>query len=974
MSLDYKLANIFGTLYKQGNLLFTKDGTKLLSPVGSRVSCFDLVNNKSFTFAYDHRKNISRIALNPQETLLISVDDDGRAILVNFVRRTVLHHFNLKNKVFDLQFSPDGTHFAVGLANEVQIWKTPSKNNERQFQPFVRHKVCPGHYSDVTSVVWSHDSRFVISTSVDMTMRVHFLNSEDASASAMLGGHRDAILGAFFSEDQEAIYSLSRDGAFFEWRYLEYEDEDMSDIDETNQQTANSNSNDIEIDENEDNESDSEDESESESEGESEDDSDSDSTTATSVTNSEPSGKWVIVRKSFFMQDRVKSCAFHAASNLLVVGFESGVFVLYEVAPFNFDEPETGAESAQSSTPGVNELQRLSISQSSIDVVSINSTGEWLAFGSSAQGQLFVWEWQSESYILKQQGHHDVLNCIAYSQDGSKIATGSDDGKIKIWDSVSGLCVVTLTAHVSAVTALVFGTRGNVLFSASLDGSVRAWDLLRYRNFRTFTAPERAQFTSLAVDPSSELVCAASRDEFTIHVWNVQSAQHLEALSAHSAPISKLVWSPDGKYLISGSWDATVRLWNLYASSAARSEALELASDVLCVAVRPDSKEIAVSTMDGQISFWDTESSKQLASVDAREDIAGGRYRSDKFTAQNAARSRYVTCLSYSADGQRVLAGGNSRHILLYDVSNEVLLRKMTVSRNLALDGVQDYLNSKNMTEFGPKDDFMGSDDESEDETLPGAQKGDLSARKKRREVRNSDLQFSPTAASFAVASSEGLIVFSIDTFDAFDAFDLDVDVTIDSTIRTLTVDKDYLVALVMAFRLGEQNLVRRVYESVPVSDINMVVRGLPSIYVGRLMRTIASLANTYDSPHFEFNLLWVKAIATYHGRYISQERHETSSHLRGLQRFVGNINKDYNKLANQNVSMIQYLLKQDISTSFSKMKINGTDRTAPNVDIMGHVEDENDSDDLDDEGWFGPESKVDDIKARVEFEVDDEE
>ena len=44
--------------------------------------------------------------------------------------------------------------------------------------------------------------------------------------------------------------------------------------------------------------------------------------------------------------------------------------------------------------------------------------------------------------------------------------------------------------------------------SASLDGTVRAFDLMRYRNFRTLTSPEPAQFISLAVDPSGEVVCA----------------------------------------------------------------------------------------------------------------------------------------------------------------------------------------------------------------------------------------------------------------------------------------------------------------------------------------------------------------------------------------------------------------------------------------------------------------------------------
>merc|ERR1711977_396191 len=92
MKTEFKFSNLLGTVYSQGNLLFSPDGTCLLSPVGNRVTVFDLVNNKSHTLPFAHRKNIARLALNPKGNLLLSIDEDGRAILTNLPRRVTLYH------------------------------------------------------------------------------------------------------------------------------------------------------------------------------------------------------------------------------------------------------------------------------------------------------------------------------------------------------------------------------------------------------------------------------------------------------------------------------------------------------------------------------------------------------------------------------------------------------------------------------------------------------------------------------------------------------------------------------------------------------------------------------------------------------------------------------------------------------------------------------------------------------------------
>ena len=538
-----------------------------------------------------------------------------------------------------------------------------------------------------------------------------------------------------------------------------------------------------------------------------------------------------------------------------------------------------------------------SISQNAIDFVTISRSGEWLAFGASKLGQLLVWEWQSESYILKQQGHLDAMNALVYSPDGERVITVADDGKIKVWDVHSGFCIATFTEHTSGVTACQFAKNGNVLFTASLDGSLRAWDLTRYRNFRTFTAPSRLSFSSLAVDSSGEIVCAGSLDSFDLHVWSVQTGQLLDRLAGHQGPISSLSFAPSGGMMISGSWDRTVRLWNMFGRDQT-SESLQLQADVLCVAMRPDSRQLAVSTLDGQLTFWSTSEATQVAELDGRRDASGGRKVADRRTAANAAGTKSYNTITYSGDGTCLLAAGNSKYICLYDVQSAVLLKKYTVSVNLNLDGTQEYLNSRNLTEAGPMGllDVQGehSDEERPDRTLPGAKRGDLSQRRVRPEVRVTSVAFSPTGRAFCAASTESLLIYSLDPNLHFDPFDLETTITPASTIAALH-ERDYLRAFVMAFRLNMASLIRRVYENIPTSSIHLVVKQMPAVYIGKILGFVAQM--TEETPHLEFNLLWIEALLSAHGRWIREHRGELSEELRIGMRAVARIRDELTRL-----------------------------------------------------------------------------
>jgi periodic tryptophan protein 2 len=314
----------------------------------------------------------------------------------------------------------------------------------------------------------------------------------------------------------------------------------------------------------------------------------------------------------------------------------------------------------------------------------------------------------------------------------------------------------------------------------------------------------------------------------------MQTGRLLELLTGHEAPVSSLAFCPTRGLLVSGSWDKTARLWDVFGSKGT-AETLQLTSDVMALAFRPDGSQLAVASLDAQITFWDMRSSAQEGSIESRSNLEVGRRSTDKVTAQTLSAGAHFTCLCYTADGQNILAGGRSKVVCLYNVSQQILLRKFQVSRNLSLDGMQRFLGGQGMTEAGPLGLISGDEEEEEEERgdglkLPGVYRGDLSSRKVKPEIRVKSVQFSPTGQSWAAVTTEGLIVYTLDTGLVFDPYDLSEEVTPEG-IATAISQRRFAEALAMSLRLNEHPLVLQAAEAVPTEDSESLAGCLEPLY-----------------------------------------------------------------------------------------------------------------------------------------------
>jgi len=230
----------------------------------------------------------------------------------------VLHHMNFKGKVVDCKFSPCGRSFAVCVGKLVQIWATPTMLKE--FAPFRLLRTYGGMYDDATCVAWSGDSRWIIVGGKDLTARIYSANHIEGYVPPTLAGHREPIVAvAFAGETGDAAYTISKDGALFEWRLEDGNGEEpecgggaggvrSSASGKRRRGTGGR-----------------------------------DSLASSAEGGAGSASKcWKMQGKHFFHQPAKLTCAsYHAGSGLLCAGFGHGVFTLHRLARGSFEAVQT---------------------------------------------------------------------------------------------------------------------------------------------------------------------------------------------------------------------------------------------------------------------------------------------------------------------------------------------------------------------------------------------------------------------------------------------------------------------------------------------------------------------------------------------------------------------------------------------------------------------------------------------------------
>ena len=192
-------------------------------------------------------------------------------------------------------------------------------------------------------------------------------------------------------------------------------------------------------------------------------------------------------------------------------------------------------------------------------------------------------------------------NSVAFSSNGLVVAAlGSNDDTVRTWDAITGMALMALEGHTKSVTSVAFSPDGSAIASGSADLTTRLWDAKSGAELHVLKG--HTDFVrSVAFSPNSAVLATASWDN-TAQWWNAKSGEALMVTLKHPWPVTSVAFSPNGLAIASGSQDNSVRLWD--ATTGAVLKVMEGKGSSMCsVAFSSDGAVIAHITK--RLSTWD---------------------------------------------------------------------------------------------------------------------------------------------------------------------------------------------------------------------------------------------------------------------------------------------------------------------------------------------------------------------------------
>lgn len=265
-----------------------------------------------------------------------------------------------------------------------------------------------------------------------------------------------------------------------------------------------------------------------------------------------------------------------------------------------------------------------------------------VAMGRSIQ----IWDSQAGKCIQVLNGHTSLVRSLAITPDGHRFLS-SGWGEIILWERKSGQPVWKVGKGKGNSSQIALISNGEMFVQGSYR-SINFCDLNTGHFLRSLSTNHTSITGPLAVDSGGERIASACFESRLICLFDLRIGKEVIDLTGHSGPVEALAMTPDGRMLVSGSEDCTLRLWDLDNKRCMSVLAGHYGS-VCSVAITPDGKTVISGSEDKTIRVWDVQSGRQ------QQVLLG-----------NLAE---IHALAVSPDGLTLVSGGSDSSIILWDLS-----------------------------------------------------------------------------------------------------------------------------------------------------------------------------------------------------------------------------------------------------------------------------------------------------------------
>ena len=260
---------------------------------------------------------------------------------------------------------------------------------------------------------------------------------------------------------------------------------------------------------------------------------------------------------------------------------------------------------------------------SGVNSVAISADGRRIAASRGYEGvatsyEIRVWDIATRQQQFNLNGHTHSVSGIAFSPDGRRLVSGSNDRRVKVWDLESGREVMNFSIDTGEVAGVTYSRDGERILAAGGDSLVHLWNATTGEPLPPLSG-HRNGVRSIACSPDGQRYASASLDG-TAAVWNAKTGERLWTLQGHDWNLNSLAFSHDGRRLATAGADRRINVWDATADPQHRVlkghlnpiGALSISHDGQCAAtLAPQSSLVHAN----EYAVWDLDSG-ELVRID----------------------------------------------------------------------------------------------------------------------------------------------------------------------------------------------------------------------------------------------------------------------------------------------------------------------------------------------------------------------